>query len=45
MIGEDFPEGVHRVERLIELVGAVRVLLDGTTLTTSGITSDFGKPD
>lgn len=36
MAGSDFPQAAQRVERMIELVGAVRALLAGETLTTSG---------
>jgi probable F420-dependent oxidoreductase len=36
MVGSDFPQAAQRVERMIELVGAVRILLAGETLTTSG---------
>ena len=36
MVGSDFPQAAKRVDRLIELVDAVRVLLRGESLTTSG---------
>ena len=40
MVGLDFPRAGQRVERLIELVDAVRRLLTGESLTTSG--ANFG---
>lgn len=36
MVGSHFPRAAQRVDRLIELVGAVRILLAGETVTTSG---------
>jgi probable F420-dependent oxidoreductase len=36
MIGLEFPQAGARVDRLIELVGAVRLLLTGEPVTTSG---------
>jgi probable F420-dependent oxidoreductase len=36
MLGSEFPEAGKRVDRLIELVGAVRLLLAGESVTTSG---------
>ena len=45
MVGLDFPRAGQRVERLIELVDAVRRLLTGESLTTSeGPILDFGRP-
>ncbi len=37
MVGLKLPPGAQRVERLIELVDAVRLLLTGRPLTTSGV--------
>ncbi len=36
MLGSELPQAGKRVDRLIELVGAVRLLLDGEPVTTSG---------
>ncbi len=36
MLGMEFPEAAERVDRMVELVGAVRLLLAGESVTTSG---------
>lgn len=36
MVGSEFPQAGKRVDRLIELVGAVRLLLGGEPVTTAG---------
>jgi probable F420-dependent oxidoreductase len=37
MLGLDFPRAAERVDRLVELVGAVRLLLTGQSVTSRGV--------